>query len=621
MSIDRQSYQINNPQLPALTGANSQDQEAPKVAKQTSGIWKRVNSSSDLQQRKSTDSLPGSRPPSGDLASLEKRLVLGINRTVQLQDSEGEALKVSHNYKGNTLADETAKRIPGKKALTVVLERSYNNMSEKATALRTEINTLKSDSSNPPLLQKKSAQLEKLEAKLTRTGVFRSNLMQDETVGKRKFFDSNYHREYMSSALKGHDRATLTGQEYQKIANKTNPGLVHARNVELTVKDEHGVPTETYGLLRVGVMSDLTNGATNLEELGKIANGDTALQEKALASLEKRQSAYSKGSPTYASFEMAIDQIKNPKVALEARSERMELMMLQYLSAQAERDISKLEKLGDKDTWGVVDVRLLNPKKDEIDKESGWVHNETNELLDMKKIFEQFSGKTIVLDGKGPFIDDEGKVHLGIDAGGKEINLSATLLNISVQGQMENTGLQADINSEAIEALKSNPALADDDDWKGMIELLAAGKSNGTVAEKAVTALVKAGFSVSVGCLSAKDRTGWVVGRAVTKLLANNTPEIRKFLTKKLLGSQSMAAQILKDVTGWRFMKLDYKTMGDDVTTPQKIRHTVGLVAEWAVNAMQKKLGNFKETEPVTLINQRVSDLTSSIRNSLIMKS
>ncbi len=87
-----------------------------------------------------------------------------------------------------------------------------------------------------------------------------------------------------------------------------------------------------------------------------------------------------------------------------------------------------------------------------------------------------------------------------------------------------------------------------------------------------------------------------VVGRAMAKLMAGDSDSIRKYLTKELLGAKSMAAEILKDVTGWRFMKLDARTMGEDVTLPMKLRHTLGLAAEWGVNFFKKRAEGLVQT-------------------------
>src|SRR5205823_3004384 len=104
-----------------------------------------------------------------------------------------------------------------------------------------------------------------------------------------------------------------------------------------------------------------------LEELDAIANGDIVLQREALTKLLTKRSEHKEGSASYASLDMAIAQVLNPKEAVALRRERMNLQMLQYLTVQAERTPQNLSS----DTWDVVDVRLLSPSKDEIDPESG----------------------------------------------------------------------------------------------------------------------------------------------------------------------------------------------------------------------------------------------------------
>jgi hypothetical protein len=520
----------------------------------TAQAWARVSVSGPTRRPSTTELTPAT---------------IGLKRTIQEQDSEGQALRVEHTYNGKVLGLEVATRIPGEKALRLVLKRTYENTQDpaKKEALTDAYTRLKSD----PIL------------------------------GKRKFFDADYHREAMTEALDKHV-GPLEGKDYAFYANKTNPGLVNARNMTLMMKGK------VYGLLRLGVMSDLRNGAVNLRQLQQIKDGK--LNPKDLqAKLLQEQKKYAQGSRAHASLQMAIDQLNTPETALKDRQGRMELLMLQYLSAHAERDAGKLGKMKSPAIWDVVDVRLLNPQKNEMDRESGWVHDEANELLDMKEIFKQFEGRTIVLDGKGPYIDEEGKVHLALDNGGQEISLNPKLINISVQGQMENSGLQKELNEEALNELDDHPELKNNPDWKEMRQMLASGQSNGTVAEKALTALVQAGISVSAGCLSGKDRTGWVVGRTMIKLMANTQETIRKYLTGKLIGPNSMASKILKDVTGWHFMKLDYRTMGEDATLGVKIKHTAGLVAEWGIKkgpkillGLAKQAAEWSQQKAVALI-------------------
>ncbi|MBS0636691.1 MAG: hypothetical protein JSS12_04200 [Verrucomicrobia bacterium] len=576
MELHNRSYNTpTDPTIyPSLKHANSAPGRLEGVAQRTSGVWvtRRV---SDSAVRRSV-SLPSS--PVGNRPSSVEYRAIGVNRKVQLQDADGQDIKAIHTYKSETLGMEVAIRVPGHKALSVVLEQAHRQLYRKKQELE-----------GLPPTPERQKELAEVNGKIKANAQQRQNLIDDSTASKRRFFDSNYHRDFMKSALAG---KTLNGSTYEEIASRTSPGLVNARAIKLLKPDGE------QGLLRLGVMSDLTNGATNLRELKEIKNGNATLQGSAVASLLERMKGYPVGSPAHASLQMAVKQLSEPEKTYEMRKGRMTLQMLQYLAVQAERvDPSKIQG----DTWNVVDVRLLTPSKDEMDVESGWLHNETNELLDMQEIFKEFNGKTVVLDGRGPFVDDDGKVHLPIDGEGKELKLNAALLNISIQGDSSKNEVQQQVNQEAIAQLENHEALQQDDNWKGMLELLKKGESNGTVAEMAVTALVKSGCTVSVGCLSAKDRTGWVVGRTVIKLMADDRPEVRKFLTSKLIGAGSVASQVLKDVTGWRFMKLDYKTMGSDATLSVKARHTIGLVGEWSVNFIKKKLSGFtKEPPPIT---------------------
>ncbi len=572
-----------------------------KVMPALAGVSSKVSS---VWQRGSLDIVRRSRQ--FETGSRDSTKLIGLQREIELQDLAGRTIEGEYmNPSGDVLAKETASRIPGQRALSITLEQSFRQLHKQELAYMKELSLLSKDQAKTAEIQ---AKLEDIRKKIAANREMYRNLETDDVVDRRKFFDSNYHRAFMKEGLQKLRGMNLDGTLYKILADKVNPGLVNARNIQLTL----GKGSESYGLLRLGVMSDLRNGTTNLRELKKIVEGGAALKDEAVRKLQQEKARYKPHTPAFASLEMAIKELENPEKALFSRRERMNVLMLQYLTASAQRDLSKLTA----NTWKVIDVRLLDTAKHSIDKGCGWVHDETNELLDMAEIFREFNGKTVVFGTDGPHIDGD-KVYIplpGLKPGAtREVTLSATLLNISIQspsqkGGPKNEGVQAEINRDALHNLQKlqDSSLFDDEEWKTMCALLAKGVSNATVAEQAVCALLRRGdYSVSVGCLSAKDRTGWVVGRALIKLVAGVDKSLRRFLTRQLVSAASVSSQILKDVTGWNFMKLDFRTMGDEASASIKLRHVAGLTAEWAVEGIKKKVKKIASTEIVDPIKRK----------------
>ncbi len=523
--------------------------------------------------------------------------------SVDKQDMQGKLLFAPYtSQSGKPLASETATRIPGQKALSVTLRQSFVQLNKEELACRGMLAECAKGSLEEQRLQGK---LETITKKLEIICKTQKNLETDAVADKRKFFDSNYHRAFMIQQLKQAKGKPLDGALYKELADKASPGLINARHINLV--SEAG---ETHGLLRLGVMSDLRNGTTNLRDLKKIV-ANPALKDIAVRKLQKERDAYKPQTAAYASLQMAIQQLTNAEAALLERSERMNLQMLQYLTAQAERQ----RPAGD--SWNVVDIRLLDPGKRQMDKKCGWVHSEANELLDMAEVFKEFNGKRVVLGSDGPHIDGDTIFIPLPDAkpGDKqEVTLSATLLNISIQTSSlfrspKNQGLQAEINRQALDNLRKlgNTKLFEDPDWKSMCKSLEKGESTGVVAEEAVTALMRNGnFSVSVGCLSAKDRTGFVVGRSMIKLVAKNDAALRRFLTQQLLSAGSISSQILKDVTGWSHMKLSFSTLGNDVSVAVRLRYMAGLIAETAVDILKKQAAKVSSLVGKTLATRKL---------------
>ncbi len=86
----------------------------------------------------------------------------------------------------------------------------------------------------------------------------------------------------------------------------------------------------------------------------------------------------------------------------------------------------------------------------------GFVNNEKNQILDMKAIYGLLEGKEILFDGTGPYLDEDGVIHLPIRLEGRQerVTFKPIFSNISVQGDIGNHGVQREINQKAMEGIK-----------------------------------------------------------------------------------------------------------------------------------------------------------------------
>ena len=221
-----------------------------------------------------------------------------------------------------------------------------------------------------------------------------------------------------------------------------------------------------------------------------------------------------------------IQKAKQDPIALQdlvaERTQLLEQQMIQLLHTQVLSDPDRIEKLlQDGKPLDLVHIGLLNPQKKELDK-SGWMHDEGVEIEDMRAIFQRCNGKTLVFDGTGPMIDGD-KVHLPLKFKSQNtLPLRAAVFNISPQGYVENTGLQKEANQEAIATLKESKdmmlALSKD----SLFARLQAPEKNAKGYPMAIELFqtllqAKGSLFVSLGCLSAKDRTGLVADAAVIR--------------------------------------------------------------------------------------------------------
>lgn len=134
--------------------------------------------------------------------------------------------------------------------------------------------------------------------------------------------------------------------------------------------------------------------------------------------------------------------------------------MVQLLDSQVRGWLKRQENLKALPNHFVLSqTSLLNPFKAKEVKEGGFVRSERNYMLDMEEIFKEFNNKTLVLDPKATvaYIDADDKIHIpaeGLKAS-KEITLTTSFFNVSVQVTTKNKGIQQEVNDLAFDSLRA----------------------------------------------------------------------------------------------------------------------------------------------------------------------
>jgi len=260
----------------------------------------------------------------------------------------------------------------------------------------------------------------------------------------------------------------------------------------------------------------------------------------------------------------AITNLENPKEALIERQFVFQQQMLFLLNQQIQFHPPR-----HKSTFTLCHQTLLNPSKESLEN-CGWMHNEKNELEDMRAIFEWFDQKEIIFSSQesAPYISERGTIHLPAPKGiepGKRVKLETCLLNTSVQRHTkEALRFQQKLNSDGIKKVEQllikraqkilnsqSTTLSDLFDelskkqhnlmnrarWLTLQQLrdametfsdiyhsltkiknISKKDSSYDLAVELAKVLLLINVPLSSGCLSAKDRTGYMVGKLMVDL-------------------------------------------------------------------------------------------------------
>lgn len=325
------------------------------------------------------------------------------------------------------------------------------------------------------------------------------------------------------------------------------------------------------GFFRLGIISDMRNGWFSMNDLKKMSH-NPELIEKTIKRIKSEGGSRDRQKE---SIQHAISQLnhliykKNGKSIvnqealdslIEERQYVLEKQLLHLLNAQVEKNLEQIKASFEphkKREFNLAHLALLNPKKVDHHK-SGWMHDEQVEIEDMQCIFEIFKGKKIVFDSSGPIIDDQ-LIHLpyrleGVPAAEAHVDLNTYFFNISTQGHMGNDGKQLELNKKEIKNLNIDSASLSESD-KVLLDRLQGiskipSKEKGyPIAEDFMVFLLKSkGMAVSVGCLSAKDRTGFISERVVLQHLPERYRD-HPILRKQIFAANSPAVKVVSENT------------------------------------------------------------------------
>lgn len=328
---------------------------------------------------------------------------------------------------------------------------------------------------------------------------------------------------------------------------------VNMRYQELQVDGKKEV-----GFYRVGIMSDMRNGFYSLSDLKSFKNEPKKVNDL-IQNLSKKLNSKLTNDQRV-SIENALNNLKimrgSPSyidIVYQERKMMIEQQMVQLIAGQVRQNPQKvLEAFEAGNSFDLVHVALLNQRKSEMGS-TGWVHDERVEMEDMQEIFAEFNGKKLCFNGTGPLIDGD-MVYLPYQIKASEIvtiPLATAFFNTSVQGNTHNNKTQLKINTQQLrQLLISHPHLFDKfpEIKKSLLE---DSSTSYTLAEELIMVLLSSKtFCVSLGCLSAKDRTGLVAERLMLRHLHPHLPSKRKHdFDKSIFDPNGPAVRVVTDNT------------------------------------------------------------------------
>lgn len=489
------------------------------------------------------------------------------------QADQGKEITHNYEYKGTVYGKEKVERREAVADLKV-------SLTKQITILEEALDQKKQEQTRDPQSYTLHKQIHFLEAEIQ---LCKKSLENTQNIGD-DFIKSSFYRSEVQKVID-------SGQNYEEGIDKIClGGAVNFRYQGCETAQRE------VGFFRLGVITDPKNGFTNLQELRQLAADPAKLQAKIdvltkeydelKKELRKSENGLKKNQGKLAAYHYALKQLSLGRIdaTIQEREHILNNQMLQLVQGQVEKNLASLIDDPSKKTLNITHLALLNRKTNSQDP-TGWVHDEANEILDMNEVFKDFAGKTLVFDGKGPCMDADGKLHMAQsleDETGmpREVKLETNFVNITVQGHTKNDGIQEQINTTAVaEIIKKAKQKAAEDpansDYQDALKLLTKlqkelnnGKSSYRMAEDFSVALIKLDMPLSMGCLSAKDRTGLVAARAILRIVMEDMAKHPAFknlsklfehichkFERSILDKDACAALVVKDNTNETTLK------------------------------------------------------------------
>ncbi len=336
--------------------------------------------------------------------------------------------------------------------------------------------------------EKKRNQIPKLDFEIVRCmkNIENANAL----LKKQNWLGSSYTRETLKEAT-----------DFQEAVDRFVMAPVNLRKQYLKVDNE-----KVGGFIRCGIIYDPRNGLVNLNDLKEmrkqIKNGGryNLIQEKvyelstAIEALKKEKAP----EKTLQAFQYAHDKLESVSLyyndaglvvgcdleqsiqtldeLIEDRRNALQDQFVHLIAEHVSENEESIKQLKEGEAFNFIHVAFLNRKAGKkggkliVKKpgllrgwtpvgKNGWAHVEENNILDMNELFVEAKGKTLIFDGKGPFIDDEGKYHMPIEIRDKDGNsierqFNPIFMNNTVQGHTKNDGVQKKINKQGLKELR-----------------------------------------------------------------------------------------------------------------------------------------------------------------------
>lgn len=336
-----------------------------------------------------------------------------------------------------------------------------------------------------------------------------------------------------------------------------------------------GASTLNQSALRLGAICDPTNGFTNLKELKALdkAERQAGYKIKELEELKEKIKGERASAQQMDSIDFAIEELKNIPKTLIKRREGLSMQMLSYIEQHMTNPENKVADMENGETFIFFQLSALNPRLQKLDR-TGWMHDESNMMLDMAEIFKEFEGKKVICDGEGPYIDADGAVHLSErflneDGTPKEIELMPLFANKSVQRTKQNVGAQVYINLHFTDKLNELKNIFPKESVRAARHEANRKESTYSSAVKLLRELA-AHVPVGINCAGAKDRTTVLVHNLVTEASEKNLEKLEKEgkvskkraneakrkIRARIFSKKSAAAEMAYDNTGVKVLKV-----------------------------------------------------------------